>query len=222
MHEQRRIGGPDSATALGANDLFSPFAGVPFANVQVGVPLDAVLDESVERSVSVTTFPVELGADINDHAIIEPVRYTMRGMVTATPTTYSTTTYYGEGSKTPRWKAAWAMLEELLERREPFDIDTGFRLYRSLIIVGLRSRKNAQLENVLDFEAQLQELRTVTTGVRERSPSDLQAGQARTGMAAEEDRGKVEKVPIDPTSSLGVKAAKAVANAITGFLPGSP
>lgn len=187
-----------------------------------GVLLDAVLDESVDLSASVTAFPVELGADINDHVILEPARYIMRGVVTDTPTDWASTEYpHGQGAT--RSLSAWAILEAIWQRGEPFSIFTGWRTYDSMVIQRIRSRKNASLGKVVDFEAELMELRIVETRVRQLSPEELQEGQARAGMAEKDDQGAVEKEEVpwhhrpSATGQLadaGVDAVEAVVSAI--------
>jgi len=160
------------------------------------VGLDAVLDESIECASSVTSFPIELGADINDHVIRQPKRYVMRGIVTDTPTTWASTEYpHGQGAT--RSLSAWRLIEGLWQRAEPFEILTGFGTYSNLVVERLRSRKNSERDRCIDFEADLRELRIVETRARGLLPAERYAeGLARDGHQQELKRGKVEGVPL--------------------------
>ena len=50
-----------------------------------GIELDAILSESHSNEVTITTNPVELGADITDHAIIQPKKLQILAQVSDTP-----------------------------------------------------------------------------------------------------------------------------------------
>jgi len=47
-----------------------------------GVQLDAMISEAHDNSVRLTKHPIEKGADITDHAVVEPKRITLNGVVT--------------------------------------------------------------------------------------------------------------------------------------------
>lgn len=178
--------------------------------------LDAVLDESIELSSTVTSFPVELGADISDHVISQPVRYVMRGVVTDTPTEWASTSYqHGDGAT--RSLSAWSLLQALQRRGEPFEIMTGFSLYPSMVIERIRARKNAQRDRALDFEADLRQVIIVETQAVAISAEQLAAGQAAAGMGPLEDRGRQQKQEI-PEGQQGIvaKAFDAIVGAVGG------
>ena len=50
-----------------------------------GVELDAVISETHNNNISLTKNPIELGADITDHAIIEPKKINIVAQVSDTP-----------------------------------------------------------------------------------------------------------------------------------------
>lgn len=183
-----------------------------------GILLDAVLDESIELSSMVTSFPIELGAEINDHVISQPIRYVMRGVVTDTPTEWAATDY-SHGNGDTRSLSAWALLQALQRRGEAFEITTGFGIYPSLVIERIRARRNAQRDRALDFEADLRQIITVQTQAVTISAEQLQAGQAAAGMASAEDRGRQQKKTI-PDNQQGL-VAKAF-DAAVGLFEDSP
>ena len=51
------------------------------------IQLDIIIEEGASSSARVTKNPVENGADINDHIIIEPMKFTISGVVSNVSTT---------------------------------------------------------------------------------------------------------------------------------------
>jgi len=192
-HVQRRIG---------------PEAGGPPG--EGGVLLDAVLEEGVEHESDVTAYPVELGADINDHVILRPMNYTLTGGVTDTPTTYAGTTYNHPDS-TLRSKAAWALLVDLMVTREPFEIDTGFLRYPDMVIKGLTSKKDATREGAIIFEARLRQLNLVSTRVTAAEVKQRSPGQAEDGADEVEENGPTKG------KTLPAAAVDALSDTIGGY-----
>ena len=99
-----------------------------------GIVLDAVISETTTSNVRVTRNPVELGADINDHAIIEPKEYSLEAVVSDSPLfgvgsgdLVTTSGFFGSSSDDSRTRsqAAFDALIALQESREPISIQTG-------------------------------------------------------------------------------------------------
>lgn len=197
-HEQRRIGPPQ--------------LGPPGES---GVLLDAVIEEGIDHGVSVTSFPVELGADISDHAILEPQRYTMRGVVSDIPITWRSTEYEHIDAKT-RSLSAYALLRDLQIAREPFAIETGFLRYESMVIERLTASKDTSRENHFDFSAQLIQVRIVENQVSVITPEQLQEGQAREQGGPVADKGRQSG---QPTTSLAVDIVDGLTGAVSGLFP---
>lgn len=169
-----------------------------------GVLLDAVLEEAVEHRANVTAHPVELGADINDHVILQPMMYTMTAGITDSPTTYGSTNY-AHPDASLRSKAAWALLVDLMTTREPFTIeDSEFLIYENMVIEGLTSKKNAVVAGAIIFEASLRQLNIVTTSVSPASDEVRSAGQAAAGADPAQENGpaKLEEVTAEQQSAL--------------------
>ncbi len=65
-------------------NIFVPKA--PSFNVGGGViSFDAVLEDTLEASVTYPEFPLEIGANASDHGIINPITWTITGLVSNTP-----------------------------------------------------------------------------------------------------------------------------------------
>ena len=50
-----------------------------------GYQFDAVLEDTLEFSVDIPTYPIESGASISDHRILKPCRYRLTGIVSNSP-----------------------------------------------------------------------------------------------------------------------------------------
>lgn len=165
-----------------------------------GVPVDAVVFEQPESTATLTQFPIEQGADINDHRIIQPKTYTMRAYVTDFPSRWKDTEYQHIAAST-RHTAAYALLEELFATSAPFDIQTHWSLIPNVVIVYLSPRwENGTHDNALLFEARLKQVNIVGTLTSPIDEADLAHGQAADSLGTEQNQGKVEaEETLEPT-----------------------
>lgn len=160
---------------------------------ELAVHFDAVLEQVVSKSVDITEFPVEFGANANDHRIIQPVRYTLVGAISNNPIRLSLDNLPGTllgsavgsiggragavgtgiagvinaaflaGSSGTRSSSAWATLTDLMNQGEPFDVQVGDETIPSMIIARLDRRRVPQNENGLEFIAELRQLSIIQT-----------------------------------------------------------
>lgn len=135
-------------------------------NYIADIELDVIIEESAAASAKVTTNPVEKGADVNDHIIVEPMVFTMTGVVSdskvnvldnldvlANPGTYT-------GKNTPS-KDAWQDLLELHANRTPFKLTQNLRSYDNVVLVSLSESQNKDTSRGLFFTASFQVLNLV-------------------------------------------------------------
>lgn len=149
-----------------------------------GYTFDAVLEDELEFSVSVPTYPVESGAEISDHRIINPCRYRIVGVMTNTPVQQSLMGFAGSmvgglvsnltsnplvaavagmsagflaSSDGTRASAALSNLIAILEGAKPFDVVAGDITLKNMVAVRLTRRKNPTNEGGLEFVLELQE-----------------------------------------------------------------
>lgn len=153
------------------------------------ISFDAKLEGSTDKAVYLTQFPVEFGANMNDHAILLPNRYILIGAVSNSPlgmalndvgmmgvtpgdvaqavggiagaaiTTVSA--YLLSGGNETRASAAWESLTRILEARAKFDLDTGLEIMKDMVLVRLAQRTRPEDEDGLVFIAELQQVRIV-------------------------------------------------------------
>lgn len=164
------------------------------------VPLDVVVREIHESDLTITTNPVEFGANVADHAYLEPKRLRIDAVA---------------GSRSgiaANVAGAYQALQRLQESRQPFDVVTGLSLYRNMLVHRLIVDRDARFARVLFFSAELQEVIIVDTETTEGTGNangqrgrTSQSGQAKNKLAggSARDRGS-------PTTQRGNSATTEV------------
>lgn len=153
------------------------------------IQFDAKLEGVTSKAIQLTQYPVEFGAQVNDHAIILPDRYLLTGAVSNTPlglglndigmmgagavasvvggvagaAVSAVSAYLLSGSEATRSKDAWESLSALLKSRAPIDLITEFDVYTDMILIRLDQRTRPENEDGLIFVAELQQVRIVGT-----------------------------------------------------------
>lgn len=192
-----------------------------------GVQLDATVSERHTSEIRLTSNPVEIGADINDHAIIEPKKLSIRGVVTDSPLGFAAISnlvgtatslaneFFGASTEDRQTRSQQAYLDflALQEARQPIDIQTGLRLYENMIITGLdvEQDKDTSRAAIIRFECQeviLTESETVSL-----EPGSLE-GDTEKQAQPSANRGRQE--PVTPTVSRERTYLKALGDFFTG------
>lgn len=148
---------------------------------------DAKLEGITSKAITLTQYPVEFGANTNDHAILMPSRYLLTGAVSNSPlglglddigmmgagalatvvggvggaAISAVSAYLLSGSDDTRASTAWASLTSIMEARAKFDLDTGKEIMRDMMIIRLDERTRPENEDGLVFIAELQQVRIV-------------------------------------------------------------
>ena len=148
---------------------------------------DAKLEGITSKAITLTQYPVEFGANTNDHAILMPNRYLLTGAVSNSPlglglddigmmgagalatvvggvggaAISAVSAYLLSGSDDTRASTAWASLTAIMEARAKFDLDTGKEIMRDMMIIRLDERTRPENEDGLVFIAELQQVRIV-------------------------------------------------------------
>jgi hypothetical protein len=101
-----------------------------------GITFDVTVEERHNDKLNITAHPVQTGADISDHAYKLPQEVTI---------------VVGKGAlgdeNAPR--DMYDKVRELQESREPFDIITGKREYKNMLIRDITETTSAETENSL-------------------------------------------------------------------------
>lgn len=128
------------------------------------IEFDVTVSESATAKARATKNPVENGADITDHVIIEPMTFGVSGIVSNTPVKYLAGIQSGTfltGNRPA--KTAWDKLLELQASREPFVLAQGLKSYSNIIITGLSTTTDATTGGSLFFSAEMEEIILVGT-----------------------------------------------------------
>lgn len=131
-----------------------------------------VVDEMATDELMITDHPVEIGAAISDHAFKRPAVIVMRcGWSNSSP--------LSGGPSTSYVRQVYEELLKLQGSRVPFDVVTGKRLYKKMLIAGLTMQNNAALENSLMVVCQMREVILVSTSTAQ-VPASSQAQPQNT------------------------------------------
>lgn len=176
-----------------------------------GLVFDAVFEEEHYLEMAVTDNPVESGVSVTDHAYMRPHKLRIQAGVTNTPLA-SKNDGYGSGEL--RTREAYRKLEELMVRREPFDVQTGLRLYKSMVCTSIvTDPQSASSSNSLVFTANLRSITIVDTQVVKYPPR--KAGKAQNQGGKKKDQGEKQAEEVeDPKKRKSL--AKKLFEAATG------
>lgn len=149
-----------------------------------GLVFDAVFEEQHESTLEVTDNPVETGVVISDHAFMKPLRLTIHAGVTDTP--------LNDDPEEGRSKKAFEALTALQARAEPFDVQTGLKLYKNMVCATVRTGQDKDTVNAFIFTADLREVQIVSTQTVKYPPraKGSTAQQASKAKAKGEQQGK--------------------------------
>lgn len=131
------------------------------------IELDVIISESVQTSSTITTNPVENGADVNDHIIINPMTFSMSGIVSDTKVGIlgGLNTIESFTRQTSPSQDAWEELLELQANRVPFTLVTNLKSYDNIVIENLSVTQDKDSSNSLNFTANLKEIIFVGSAV---------------------------------------------------------
>lgn len=192
---------------------------MPFENLLVsssrsigGIQLDAILSESHTNVIRKTTNPVELGADITDHAIIEPKIINIQAQVSDTPINGAAfgqivdlvTGLFGSStsSNITRSNASYNAMVQLAEAREPIDVQTRLRLYSNMIITNISTTQDKDSSRVALMDITMEEILITNSTIVFIDSSQLRSGRTSQQASSSDNRGRVEPtVPDDATNT---------------------
>lgn len=126
-----------------------------------GLMFDAVFEETHEIDLEVTDTPVETGVSVSDHAYMKPLRVTISAGVSDAILRKLDIDPYDSASG--RSTKAYELLTTLQRTAEPFDVQTGLKLYSNMVCTSLRTSQNKDSYGSLFFTATLREVIILST-----------------------------------------------------------
>lgn len=189
-----------------------------------GIELDAVLSETHNNQVRLTKNPVELGADITDHAVIEPKKINIVAQVSDTPLG---TAAFGQivdlvtglfGTATSqnitRSNAAYNAMVQLMEEREPIEVQTKLKLYQDMVITSLSVTQDKNTSRIVLMNIGLEEVLITESQIVKLDPEQLQEGSTREQATSAEKKGRQE--PVTPSETTNKSVLKSITSWVGG------
>jgi hypothetical protein len=189
-----------------------------------GIELDAVLSEGHNNTARMTKNPIELGADITDHVIIEPKIVNVVAQVSDTPLGLAA---FGQiidlvtglfGSSTAdnltRSNAAYNAMIQIMELREPIDLQTKLVLYEDMILTSLNTVQDKDSSRIVAMNMTFEEALITESEIVQLEPAQLEEGSAREQASSAEQKGRQE--PVTPNSSTSSSVLKSVIDWVGG------
>ena len=183
--------------------------------------IDAMMQETHNRSAETTDFEVEDGVTISDHVKLNPLAIDLTCFISDAPANFfgvraltdisanvvnslvpGQTDVPNAQSRSPI--DAWNYLNTVWEERNLISVITSLQVYRNMILTSLSAPKTPQTGKSLEFKASLKEVRIVSTAVISLPAISLddpnQAG--RNGKGKQTAEGANEEEKKKPSSVL--------------------
>lgn len=170
---------------------------------------DAVFEETHEADLEVTDNPVETGVVVSDHAFMKPLRVKISAGVSDTPLAAVTDDPFA--SDAGRSRRAFELLTELQKRAEPFDLQTGLKLYENMVCTSIRASQDKDSSGALLFTAELREVIIVYTQVVTYPPRKPGATKRQAGP--KKDKGEQQGKEVT-SEAQKEKLRESLANAL--------
>ena len=188
-----------------------------------GIQLDAIVSESHNNIITLSKNPVELGAEITDHAIVEPKTISIKATVSDTPLGVAAlaqiidtvTGLFGTSTSQniTRSNAAYNALVALQDAREPIDIQTKLKLYQDMVITNISTVQDKDSSRAVVLNIVAKEVRIVETEIVTLQPDTLE-GDTKEQASSAENKGRQE--PVEPSASNESSILKSVADWLSG------
>lgn len=189
----------------------------------------ATLEEVHNDELEITDQPVEFGAMITDHAFKRPaeciitVGYSnspgssalIGSLVGAVTGTLGGIASLLTGNSVNQVRDVYQKFLELQESRVPFDVYTGKRIYKDMLVKGLKTVTNKELENAMVLVVHLRQIIIVPTATNLAVSADAE-DQAQPEDTNPDDDGGVQQLEDAPAYNESAGNASLVDDPETG------
>lgn len=145
------------------------------------------VEEVASDDLEITQHPVQQGAAVTDHAYLKPATVSIKIMFNDADAPLAET---------------YAKLRQLQASREPFDVVTGKRAYKNMLLKSLGQTNDALTENILSISAELQEVFIVQVETTTVPPRKHQANPGKTGATENAGQKSAQPAPEKTRSAL--------------------
>ena len=119
---------------------------------------DVVISEMHSDQVTVTNHPVDTGADLSDHAIIQPTTVTCTFAWSDSSRAINSALDGSILQGLETTKDVYEKLLALMRARQPLRLSTGKRAYENVIITALKTTSSVETESAAIIEITFQEV----------------------------------------------------------------
>jgi len=173
--------------------------------------LDVSLQETHSMDAEVTDNPVEDGTLVSDHIILKPQALNIEGLVTETPIRFLSGIRDAlSDSGVPRVQTADQKMQELYKTREPFDVMTGLREYKNMVLTSYVVNRAPARGMSLRFTATMREIKFANIVVVEIPPNILSLAKQNNTSTVAKGTGTTKTVPQGSTLSRTIDSVKAL------------
>jgi len=169
---------------------------------------DTVISESHNQEMALPDDPLETGVTVSDHAYLKAATLDVVGIVSDIafrPNTFASST-------TSRSVTAFDLMLKLQASMEPFQVQTGLRLYQNMQIASLGADQNARTGSALLFRASLKQLNFLDTRTVTFPPR--QSGKATRTASPKVNGGQKSAAPVtDPQRGTSILKSMGASNA---------
>lgn len=153
---------------------------------------DATHSEEHTSEVEITSHPVELGAEVTDHAVVKPEMLTIIGEVTDTPLsirqnengeiTFAANDMFGASTNESKTRSIVAVeaFKALKNERALINVQTGLELYSDMIIKSVSVTQDVDTAKTAMITLVLQQLLIVATETLDANETRLVRSQLST------------------------------------------
>lgn len=191
------------------------------------ISVDATMRETHTHRSVCTDNPIEGGASVTDHVNVKPAELEIEGIITDTPVTFSVidsatglvNTVKGFTGGKSRAVEYFEKFLDLRASRVPFNVITGLKVYKNMILEDFTVNRDANTANAIVFTAKMKEIvyaYAKTTG----GTSGLSAGNAAEEVedlaSKTADKGGMS---IEKFSDIAGNVGGALTQVLTLFAP---
>lgn len=166
------------------------------ANID-GIYFDAIFSTDTEHSLTITQHPVQTGANISDHAFINPVRLSMQIGV-SDAMAYRAASYGTDGET--KSIQAYRLLCKMQEQRTPMTIKTRLNSYKNMVIESISVTDDVTTLSAFKATVNFVQVLVVDVGTEKVSARDWTTGAEKSAnevQAVQEGESTISKIKGD-------------------------
>ena len=166
------VAGAALTAAVGLNftdALFSTNNERSWKSKTIKIKAPCHITEEMDDDYTVTDNPTEMGTLISDHMFAQPKRVNIELVYSISGASYALKAVgaaLGYGSTPSSVKNYYDQFLSLQASRTPFDITTGKRLFKNMVITSIKNRTDVSSENYLRLSITAREVIIVKTSVK--------------------------------------------------------